>query len=248
MRYETLEEIAAELEANPVERSGHVYIPIPFSEFARLKSSTDPARARRKLEIVERVIDRRKKLGLPWERVLDIGANAGLFTFALAESGAVVTAYEPHPRYGPIGSEIARLRSPRVDWFPRAFTEDDLTDETWDVALMLSTFQWITDGDKRLDEGLRLLRRLSERTACLVFELGLNSGKSTITTQKRNHVCVIDALLRKHTVYENVRLIKASRIWPSRALWRGWRFMFACSNDDPRIPEVSFAALRHLRF
>lgn len=240
MKYASVDEIVTDLEQHPVERAGHVYHAIPFPEFAHLSSSADAETAQRKLELVTSVVVRRRELGLPCDRLLDIGANAGLFTFSLAAQVESVTAYEPHPRYGPIGEYLAQARVDNVDWHARPFSIEEIA-QSWDVALMLSTFQWITEGDRLLAQGRELLRALSRQTACLIFELGLNSGKSAVTTRKRNHIAWIYRLLRTSTDYAHVRLVGRSRPWGG-----GWRYTFVCSRDDGAIREPAYALFKYL--
>ena len=40
MKYATVEEVVKDLERNPVEEGGHIYHPIPFSEFSRVLSAS----------------------------------------------------------------------------------------------------------------------------------------------------------------------------------------------------------------
>ena len=246
MTYSSVQEIVRDLEAHPVERSGHVYHRIPFLEFAHLTSSADTAGVVRKLELVNSVVSRRIQRGLPYERLLDIGANGGLFSFSLAERVVSVTAYEPHPRYGPIGEYLAHARARNVDWRARPFRLEDAQGH-WDIALMLSTFQWMTEGDERIAEGLALLRALSRNVTCLVFELGLNSGRSALTTKRFNHVGALYRLLRSSTDYPHIKLLGASRIWPGGRCWHGLRYTFVCSHDDGDQEEVWYAPLKYLR-
>jgi len=244
VKYATVSEIVRELEEDPVERSGHVYHRIPFPEFAHLTASSSAESAQQKLELVRNVLDGRRARGLPCDRLLDIGANAGLFTFSLAETVGSVTAYEPHPRYGPIGEYLASARTPNVDWRPRPFALDEVT-ESWDVALMLSSFQWITEGDRKLEDGRRLLQALSRNVKCLIFELGLNSGSSAVTTRRRNHVGAIYHLLRRSTEYPHVDLVARTKPWEGAAR-SGWRYTFVCSQDDDAVPEVWYAPLKYV--
>lgn len=238
--------MVADLQARPIESTGHIYHPIPFPEFASLRSSANEAATLDKGRRVREIIERRRSMGLPCGRLLDIGANAGYFTFSLAPSVDSVTAYEPNERYSSIGQGLARLRAPNVDWRPRPFSRAELGSERWDVALLLSTFQWITGGDERLAEGRELLRALSEATSCLVFELGLNHGKSAITTRRRNHVAAVHGLLARNTTYSAIRYAGSTRLWPDRSRWRGWRHMFVCSHDDPGFPQPRTAIAKYI--
>lgn len=244
--YDNIDDIVADLEARPIESTGHIYHPIPFPEFDGLKVSANRSAVEEKGRRIRAIVERRRALGLPADSVLDIGANGGYFTFLLAPLVESVTAYEPNERYSSVGRSLARLRAPNVDWRSRPFTYDELDGETWDVALMLSTFQWMTSGDAELDEGFRVLRRLSEVTRCLVFELGLNHGKSTITTSRRNHVAVVHRMLRRHTTYSSLRYVGRGRLWPDSNRWRGWRHMFVCSHDDSSLPQARSSILKHI--
>jgi len=246
MIYMTIDEMVADLASRPVETNGHIYHPIPFPEFAKLRSTANEAAVQEKGRHVRAVLERRRSLGLPYARLLDVGANAGYFTFSLAPMLESVTAYEPNERYSSIGQSLARLRTPNVDWRPRAFDEAEVGSERWDVALMLSTFQWISRGNESLPEARQLLRSLSERTSCLIFEIGLNQGASAITTEKRNHVAAIYRLLSDSTSYSAIRYAGRHRMWPERSPWRGWRHMFVCSHDDPGFPEPRTAILKRV--
>jgi SAM-dependent methyltransferase len=246
MTYETVADMVSDLHARPIESGGHVYHPIPFPEFASLRSSANEAAVEAKGRRVLGVIDRRRSMGLPSGRVLDIGANGGYFTFSLARTVDSVTAYEPTERYSAIGQTLARLRAPNVDWRGRPFSEAEIGAETWDVALMLSTFQWITAGDERLEEGRELLRALSSATSCLIFEIGLNHGKSAVTTSKLNHISAVYRLLRDSTTYPTIRYAGSARVWPNKRRWKARRHMFVCSHDDPGFPEARAAIAKHI--
>jgi hypothetical protein len=103
---------------------------------------------------------------------------------------------------------------------------------------MLSTLQWITRGNASLYEGKALLAELSERVGLLIFELGLNSGKSAITTRRRNHIGFIHDLLRESTSYAHIQLAGSTKFWRSP----GRRYVFACSHEriDLREPWYAF--------
>jgi SAM-dependent methyltransferase len=235
-----------DLEANPIERTGHVYHPVPFPEFSHLTCSADREGVEAKLRLVRAVRARRRLLGLPCDTILDIGANGGYFTFSLAADGARLTAYESDPRYAAIGATLARLREPSVDWHDEPFADASIGTGHWDVALLLSAFQWISAGNEKLDEALAMLRHLSESVSCLIFELGVNSGASAITVRKLNHVAAVYDLVRAGTTYPHVRLAAATRLWPGRMPWHGLRFVFVCSHDDPTFPEPFYAPLKHI--
>ena len=144
--------LVRDLEANPAAGNAHTYQAIPFAEFSHLKSSIDPRTLATKLALIKRVLAQRRALGLPVDTMLDIGANCGYFAFSLAPLVTSITVYEPHERYGPLGKALAEVKAPNLDWRDRSFTAAEARSGEWNVALMLSTFQWIAAGGKRMDE------------------------------------------------------------------------------------------------
>lgn len=238
--------LVRDLEANPAAGNAHTYQAIPFAEFSHLRSSIDPRTLAIKLALIKRVIAQRRGLRLPVESVLDIGANCGYFAFSLAPLVTRVTVYEPHERYGPLGKALAEVKAPNVDWRDRSFTAADARSGEWDVALMLSTFQWVAAGGTRMDEGLELLKALSRRADTLVFELGLNEGKSAITAHRRNHANELYEMLASHTHYKFISYVGAGRLWPARRPWKGLRHRFVCSHSQ-QFPEPRWAMVKKLR-
>ena len=60
---------------------------------------------------------------------------------------------------------------------------------------------------------LASLRKISEVSDYLVFELGFNKGKSCIKTDKFNHYKELIRLLEENTTYTNFKLIGKTRLW-----------------------------------
>lgn len=225
MQYNSIQEIIAHLESEPAETGGSIYHPIPFPEFAHLKTSSDADQVRAKWEMMQAGLRLAFPGGLAGRKVLDVGANCGFYTFSLAQQGAAVTAFEPHPRYGPIGQFLAAEKKLPVEWNPAAFSPDAIRGQRFDVALMLSVFQWMADGGKNLAAASAELRAISESSDCLVFELGFNRGKSCLTTTRRNHYGALLDLLGQNTCYEHFKLLGQPRIWRRYA-----RFLVLCSH------------------
>lgn len=237
--YRSIEDVIRDLEANPVEKGGNVYHPIPFPEFAHLKTSTNPDEVRLKWAAIEATVLRMFPQGAAGLRVLDIGANAGFYSYSLAADGATVTAFEPHPRYGPIGKFLVHEKDLRVDWRDCAFSPELVRGQSFDATLMLSVFQWMADGGGRMTEAAANLRAVSDMSRCLVFELGFNTGRSCLTTRKLNHYGELIRFLRANTSYRSFRLLRVTRLWrSSRILSRtrifggNPRFLVLCSNDQ----------------
>lgn len=237
MQYSSIQEIVTHLETEPAEQGGNIYHPIPFPEFAHLKTSSDAAQVRAKWEMIEAGLRLAFPGGLAGRQVLDVGANAGFYTFSLAQRGAAVTAFEPHKRYGPIGRFLAADKKLPVEWHDGPFAPELIRGKRFDAALMLSVFQWMAEGGKKIAEASAQLRVLSESCDCLFFELGFNRGKSCLTTTKNNHYAELLGLLRDTTVYRHFKLLGRPRIWRGSP-----RCLVLCSNR----PELEDSLLRRL--
>jgi SAM-dependent methyltransferase len=171
-------EIADWVRQNPREAGGDIYHPLPFEEFRTLRTSSKASASEDKWRLIERSLGSRADLA--GKTILDVGANAGFFSFSMAQRGARVDAYEPHEYYVSLGRRIAQATSLDVTWFQRPLTAGDLAGKHYDIALMLSVFQWISEGNQRLDQAVELLETVARSTRTLYFELGCNAGKSAI--------------------------------------------------------------------
>ncbi len=214
-----LHEIGESIKSNPYETSGHIYHPLPFPEFEQLTTSSRASATYRKWSLIMH------SLGTPSAlkdfRVLDVGANAGFYSFSFAKLGAVVDAYEPHEHYGRIGRQIAEATGLPVCWLNRPLKRADLLDKQYDVALMLSVFQWISHGNQNLEEATNLLRLVASSSRLIFFEIGCNHGKSAICTDERP-IGWIWRLLQENTIPKEVVYLGSTNAWG-----RARRYVFA---------------------
>lgn len=226
MEYLSLDEIIRDLETNPIESHGNIYHPIPFPEFAHLKTSSDSSEVYAKWALIKKTVKSLYPEGSPF-KVLDIGANGGFYSFSLAGEGAEVTAFEPHPRYAEVGQFLALHKSnERVTWYANSFNCSLVHKKTFDVALMLSVFQWMADGGSRMDEAVEELKGISRISKYLFFELGYNKGKSCLKTTQRNHYAALIDFLSRNTFYSYFKYIGTTKLWGCP------RYLVLCSNDE----------------
>jgi len=158
------------------------------------------------------------------QRTNDVALNSYR---TLAKAGAKVTAFEPHLRYGPIGEFLVKEKKFDIDWYNVQFEQKLVSQRQFDVVLMLSVFQWMADGGNTFREANECLRRISEMSRYMIFELGFNKGKSCIRTAKRNHYAALVQLLYNNTAYRNFMLLGTTRLWASYS-----RYLVLCSNDE----------------
>jgi SAM-dependent methyltransferase len=204
------------------EKSGELYHPIPFPEFEALSTSASAESAHAKWKQIKKYINGSKNMRKL--SILDVGANAGFYTFNFAKQGAVVKAFEPKAPYVKIGKQIADTLKLDVEWLEKPIEQNDIENEKFDVALMLSVFQWMTEGGKKLDDATEMLHEISKRSKILFFELGCNSGKSAIKTNERP-ISWIWHFLHENTNYKNYTYLGTTKAWGSNK-----RYLFVCSN------------------
>lgn len=235
--YNSINDIVRDLETQPIESSGHIYHPIPFPEFSHLTTSSNRKQVNKKFDLITKALSELRPDGIMNLSVLDIGANAGFYTFSLAQRGAKVTAFESDHRYGPIGHFLAAEKRLPVTWHSAPYSPDFVIGQQFDVTLMLSVFQWMADGGKRQAEALDDLRAISGASRYLIFELGFNVGKSCLRTTKLNHYAELIRLLKENTPYIHFRLLGMTRLWKG-----AHRFLVLCSTD-PSMEDGLFRRL-----
>ena len=175
--------------------------------------------------------------------MLDIGANAGFYTFSLAADGLSVLAVEPHPRYAKIGRFLAAQKQLPVQWVDRPFDCELIRGRRFDVALMLSVFQWMASAGEDLDAAAARLQCVSKSCNYLIFELGFNSGANCLRTRRLNHYAELVRMLRQYTAYTHFKLLGQTALWG-----RGKRYLVLCSDDPAAEDSMPRKLLRDLAF
>jgi len=241
--YTSIEKIIQDLERNSIESCANLYHPIPFEEFKHLTTSTNRKNAYRKWSLIEKVINSIFILPQQKLKVLDIGANAGFYSFMLAKAGADVTAFEPHIRYSKIAKFLCREKRISIDWRPQLFDFSLVKDKYFDLTLMLSVFQWIAKGGENAEEAKNTIRDISRISSYLIFELGFNRGKSCIRTKEFNHYGLLLDILRKNTRFNKFLLLGKT----SPSLFSS-RFMVLASCDKRYDDKGLLGYVRNLRF
>lgn len=243
MQYETIEEIIDDLERNPIEAGGNIYHPIPFPEFEHLRTSSNKVEVYRKWNMIEKCL--LKFISSDYKRlnVLDIGANGGFYTFTLAQKGAKVVSFESEPRYASIGEYLARNNDNLdVEWHGSPFDFKAVQDKKFDIVFLLSVFQWMAAGGKRMKEATKDLKNISTICNYMIFELGYNEGKSHLKTNKLNHYAELIRFLKSSTHYRYFKLLGATKLWRT-----GRRYLVLCSNDNSANDSLFMQFIRNMK-
>lgn len=225
--YPKLQEIAECIKANPYEAFGDIYHPLPFPEFQHLTISSNASSAYRKWALIKHCLPSLSSFSNL--HVLDVGANAGFYAFNFAKLGATVDAYEPNEGYANIGRQIVEATGLQVRWYNKPLERTDLLDKQYDIALMLSVFQWISQGNEYLNQATDLLRLVASSSRLLFFDLGCNHGKSAIRTEERP-IGWVWRLLQQNTSPKHVAYLASTTPWG-----RARRYLFACAEDPIKL-------------
>ena len=219
-----LQRIADMILENQYEKSGHIYHPLPFPEFQHLRVSSNPKAAFYQWESIKRVLDLKSD---PINfRVLDIGANAGFYSFKFAQLGASVDAYEPHEHYSDLGQQIVEATDLPVTWHNKVLEEEDIAGKEYDISLMLSVFQWMSSGNEKLENATSLLHDIAGVSRYLFFSLGCNQGKSAIHIDKQP-LRWVWKLLNDTTYPKRVYYLGNLKPWKGNR-----RYIFACTQES----------------
>ncbi len=217
-----LKKIANELQSNQYERTGNIYHPLPFPEFDHLTVSTKPKSAYQKWHLIRQTLPNSNISG---SHILDIGANAGFYAFNFAQLGATIDAYEPHEHYASIGHRISNATNLQVNWHNKPFEQTDLSSKKYDITLMLSVFQWMSQGNTLLKDATSLLYDISNVSKYLFFELGCNHGKSAISTNEQP-IGWLWRFLQEHTKPKSIYYLGSTSAWG-----KSKRYIFVCTKE-----------------
>ena len=224
---------------NPLESSAPIYQPIYFEELNDIKTSLNRDEFYKKYNLIFNHIEK----DLSNKNIIDIGSNAGFYSFAAAERKAIVDALEPLSHYSELCSKLCDIYGiQNINFLNIPVSIEFLNDKNYDYGFMLSVFQWISEGNEKLDYAKDLLMESSKHIDILFFELSCNSGKSAVKTKKINHLAVVYSLLRDNTVYSNIKLIGTTRLWGKRS----YRYLFRCSKKDIEVNEPFYSFLKYI--
>jgi hypothetical protein len=238
MPVKTLQEIAEEVQSQKQESAGHIYHPLPFPEFQHLKTSSNPKSAYSKWNLISHSL--RSLPPYTDLTALDVGANAGFYSFNLAKLGVKVDAYEPHEHYVNVGRQIVETTGLPVQWYNKPLEQEDIA-KKYDIAVMLSVFQWMSHGNEQLEEATEILHKVALASRYLFFELGCNQGKSAIHTEERP-LGWIWRLLEQTTAPKHIFFLGTTTAWG-----RAKRYLFACA-DTPIHLTLRQRLVTHLLY
>lgn len=230
-RCASLAELADMIRRSPQLDYADLYHPLPFEEFGNLRTAVDKGQFAEKiattLAAVSSVLPPPDGTR-PAPTIIDIGANGGAVSVALARAGYEVTAVEPDPSFYELGRRTCSLAGVPVEWIKGALDTKLAPGRRFDAALVLSVFQWAAKGGEALEQAGQALRSITDRCDSLILELGFNAGFSCLRTTEADHARVLLRMLLDYTTYSDFRLAGWSELYPGQT-----RFIYCCTGRRP---------------
>jgi serine/threonine protein kinase len=181
---------------------GHLYNPLPFSEFSDIPFQRDAVEER--FSLMETTLPRPFKTG----RLLDIGCHSGYNCFRFQRLGFNCTGIELDSLTCEIGNDVNTLKNTGIT-FINAPASADLLQKLghFDVILFLSTFQWVVYAEG-FDAAAKLLAEVQRHCDLLFFETSMGQeGKMKLP--QLPDAKAVQALLKQSGVHRNVDCLGA---------------------------------------
>ena len=198
-----IQQLIEQIKKQKLETWANIYHPLPFYEFGNLTTQVAPDTSYQRLQMILDAADG----NVEDKRVLDLGCNLGFYSFSLAHRGARVTSVEMRADYHDISKRIVELYDMNVRFRNESLTPQ-LIDEVGDVdvTLCFSMIQWVID-QHGMDYGKQILRKISERSKLLMFDVSVNMGAACLVCPHGQELVFVFDWLKEATTYTDIQLV-----------------------------------------
>jgi SAM-dependent methyltransferase len=124
-------------------------------DFGKTAGDYSQHRAGFPAELFERL--RRFNIGLPGQRILDVGTGTGTLARGFAERGSLVTGLDPAPSMLQAGRRLAEEAGLRLNWLQGRAEDTPFRPDTFDCMSAGQCWHWF-DRPRATQEARRLLR------------------------------------------------------------------------------------------
>lgn len=229
-----MQDLAREIQADPLVRMADIYQPLPFPEFRDLSTQASDAATYARLGMILEVLP--DPVG---KRVLDLGCNVGFFLFSLARRGCRVSGLDLEPRFIEVGRRVAVAKGLRADFVtaplePGAFgpggvlhklqdhPAQDPAGQPWDLITCFSMLQWVARMSD-LDCVRRILAEVSEYGSALLVDIPVNCSGVYLEGSPGREKQYLEELLRDSCGYTHYDYM--GQVAPYNV---DWRHVFHC--------------------
>lgn len=175
--------LSREIAGAPLVAHGDVYQPLPFPEFADLRTQADDLASYQRLGLILDACPQPHGM-----RYLDLGCNVGFYCFSLARRGAVVTGVDIDDRFIGIARRAAANKGVAAEFIraplePTLFTADGILGgarPSWDLVTCFSTLQWVIEEHDE-EFAVELLTEIGRRSTALLIDIPVNCGSPRLS-------------------------------------------------------------------
>ena len=195
---------------------GYTYHPIPFEEFNRSSVHRGHDSCKTRLDAI--LSDSQVGKG---DRVLDIGANVGYFSFGFSKLGAIVDSVELQRDTFEIGSLLSLLYDADVNYInkPVSIRLVKHLDHRYKVTLLLSVVHWILKQNGKANT-LELLRYIDSVSDILYFEAPSSGNDALVFHEEFSSKRNLEAFLAEAFPERDISELGSSADWGGRVLYR----------------------------
>lgn len=195
---------------------GYTYHPIPFKEFNDIAYHRDISSCDERFKTISAVANLNSG-----DRLLDIGANVGFFSFSFAKEGAIVDAIELQSESFEIGAALAKLYSQNVCYINHPISQKLLShlDNEYKCTLLLSVFHWILKQCGRA-EAINILRNIAQRSEIVIFEVPASHEDGMVLHNDFSSLEKVKLFLAEALPDHSVSEILTGKSWGNRVLFK----------------------------
>ncbi|MBL4701462.1 MAG: hypothetical protein JKX85_09410 [Phycisphaeraceae bacterium] len=223
-----IQQLIEQIKKQKLETWANIYHPLPFYEFGNLTTQVAPDTPYQRLQMI---LDAAGG-DVQDKRVLDLGCNLGFYSFSLAHRGANAIGVEMREDYHGISKKVVELYNMDVD-FRKDLLTPELIDDIGDVDITLcfSMIQWVIE-QQGMDYGKAILRKISQRSKLLLFDVSVNHGAAALTCPRGQEIIYVQNLLADATDYTDIQCV--GKVHPYDV---DTRFVFACRHPGS-VPQI----------
>lgn len=195
---------------------GYTYHPIPFPEFQDARNHRDASGCESRLDVLQS----ETQLGAG-DRVLDIGANVGFFSFSLVNQGVMVDSVELQSDSFEIGAALSKLYKKDVNYINKPVSLELLNHlgHQYQCVLLLSVVHWIMK-QKGKDETLAILQKISSMADTIFFEVPSSENDGLAYHQDFSSIESVRVFVSEAFPGRNAIELMQGKAWGNRVLFK----------------------------
>jgi len=195
---------------------GYTYHPIVFPEFNNVAYHRDVSGCDERLKAMLSAVEIREG-----DRVLDVGANVGFFSFSMAKKGAIVDSVELQSESFEIGAALAKLYDMNVSYINKPISRKLLhhLDNSYKCALLLSVVHWVMKQCGR-EETIELLRDIAQRSEIIFFEVPSTAEDGMVVHEDFTSLKKVKSFLVEALPEHNATELLIGEKWGNRVLFK----------------------------